>query len=495
MPNRSIKSQILMTLITAMFMISVVVGGISIVEVDKLIAEYFSETMKSDCEKEAIAINSTLKDIEETATTMKKYAVYDVSRGKEEDDHIANIKQVFCNIANSVDTVSGVYFESVSDEANDFHFVKADRGLVASAPVKSEYKEEGKWQKPYYNETFKGYLSRYETPIYIGDDLFGYVGVELDCNVISAVVDEIKINDNGFAYLVEDGKIEYHKNLERGIAVPDTSEEYFEVSSTLENGTELVFAASYADMSQKKYAIVFKIWGIVILLAIVFVLIAFAIVKKIVKPLKELTEASEEISRGNYNIEIAKANTKEIAALSAAYEKMAKDLRENDMYMHRLAYRDPLTKLRNTASYKAWIDEFDVEIRLNEPDFGVVVLDVNGLKEANDSLGHEVGNKVIFTAAQIISEVFRKSPVFRIGGDEFVVVLTGEDLANCKDLMVELKTRCDRGYVNAGGRAIPVSIAKGIAFFDSDRDEKYVDVFKRADDAMYEDKRHIKEGR
>jgi len=493
MHKRSMKSQVLMTLIAAMFIISVVVGGISIFEIDKLIGEKFTETMKSNCEKEAIAINSTLKDIEETAATMKKYAVYDLSTGAKKDvDHIANIRQVFYNITNSVDTVSGVYFRSAIDESNSFHFVKVDGKMTAATPVRIQYADQNTWQKPYYDETFKGYLSVYETPIYIDEVIYGFVGVELDCNLISSVVDGIKIKDNGFAYLVKDGKIEYHKDLERGTDIPETSKEYFEVSNMLDNGTELVFAASYADMSKEKYVIIYKIWGIVICLALIFVFVAFLSVKKIVKPLKELTEASEEISRGNYKVYIAKTATKEISALSKAFEKMVQELRENDMYMHRIAYRDPLTKLRNATAYKVWIDEFDMDIKLQDMEFGVVVLDVNGLKEANDTLGHEAGNKIIFAAAQIISEVFRKSPVFRIGGDEFVVVLTGEDLEYRNELMDELNHRCSNGCVRADGEILRFSIAKGIAFFDKEYDEKYIDVFNRADDAMYEDKRNIK---
>ena len=495
MHSRSIKSQVLMTLISAMFIISVVVGGISVFEIEKLIGENATETMKVYCEKEAIAINATLKDIEETATTMAKYAVYDVSAGGEDVDHMANITRVFCNMANSTDKVSGVYFRLSGDEASAFHFVKVQGSLVEAAAVKNEYDEKSKWQKPYYNETTEGYLSVYEAPVYINNELYGLVGVELDCKEVSDVVDRIKIKDNGFAYLVKDGKIEYHRSLTRGADIPDTSKEYFEVSNPLENGTELVFAASYADMSQKKYEIIYKIWGIVILLALLFILAAYLRVRRIVKPLKALTEASDEISRGNYKVDIEKTKTKEIAALGRAFEKMAGELRENDMYMHRIAYRDPLTKLRNTAAYKAWMDEFDMEIKLQSPDFGVIVLDVNGLKEANDSLGHEVGDKLIFAAAQTISEVFRRSPVFRIGGDEFVVVLTGEDLENREELMEELNHRCNNGIVKADGGILRFSIAKGIAFFDRKRDVKYIDVFRRADDAMYEDKRKIKEER
>ena len=157
---------------------------------------------------------------------------------------------------------------------------------------------------------------------------------------------------------------------------------------------------------------------------------------------------------------------------------------------HLLAYRDSLTGLRNTNSYKAWVTDFDKEI--GNVDFGVMVLDINYLKETNDSYGHDVGNKLIIAASQIISGVFKRSPVFRIGGDEFLVILQNRDLANLSELFVKMDEECANETVQAGEVNIPVSIAKGFARFDSQTDSAFADVFSRADDAMYENKRAIK---
>lgn len=63
----------------------------------------------------------------------------------------------------------------------------------------------------------------------------------------------------------------------------------------------------------------------------------------------------------------------------------------------------------------------------NGADFGIVVLDLNDLKKVNDNFGHALGNKLISTAAKTIAEVFKRSPVFRVGGDEFVVVLQNKN--------------------------------------------------------------------
>ena len=74
-----------------------------------------------------------------------------------------------------------------------------------------------------------------------------------------------------------------------------------------------------------------------------------------------------------------------------------------------------------------------------------------------------------------------------------LVVLQNSDLENCEELFAQLERNCVNTYVEEGGTKIPVSIAKGFVRFDPGRDMHFADVFKRADDAMYENKRKSKE--
>jgi diguanylate cyclase (GGDEF)-like protein len=221
-------------------------------------------------------------------------------------------------------------------------------------------------------------------------------------------------------------------------------------------------------------------------------LIAIYIVKKIVYPLKKLTDASVKLSSGDYDVEIVHSNTYEIRLLSTAFENMALHLKEPEKLQHLLAYRDSLTGLRNTNSYWAWINDFDKEIETKEIDFGVLVFDINYLKETNDRYGHDVGNKLIVSAARVISDTFKRSPVFRIGGDEFLVILQNRDLDDVKELLKIFDEECLNKSVDTDKEFIPVSIAKGFARYDSEKDTNFIDVFNKADDAMYENKRKIK---
>ena len=153
---------------------------------------------------------------------------------------------------------------------------------------------------------------------------------------------------------------------------------------------------------------------------------------------------------------------------------------------HLLAYRDAMTGLRNTTSYTAWVAKFEKEIEGQNADFGVIVLDLNDLKETNDKYGHAAGNQLIIAAAKVISDTFKRSPVFRIGGDEFLVVLQNSDLANLKTLFEEFVEKSANTVLEVDGAKIPLRIASGYARFEADKDSHFADVFKRADNAMYE---------
>lgn len=151
--------------------------------------------------------------------------------------------------------------------------------------------------------------------------------------------------------------------------------------------------------------------------------------------------------------------------------------------------RDPLTNVSNRMAFDDKEKSLQAQIN-SDPDvkFAIAMFDVNSLKMINDTLGHEAGDKYLLRACHLICDVFKHSPVFRMGGDEFVAVLMGEDYEKREELLEKINASMSK-YSNV--MPLPddyVSIAVGISEFIPDFDMSVTDVNKRADENMYRDK-------
>ena len=154
-----------------------------------------------------------------------------------------------------------------------------------------------------------------------------------------------------------------------------------------------------------------------------------------------------------------------------------------------VAYKDPLTKVRNINAYTETKASIESQIKggvLTE--FAVVVFDLNDLKIVNDTQGHDAGDKYIQDGCKLICRVFKHSPVFRIGGDEFVAFLMHEDYNSRDELLLTFNQHIEDNISNGG-----VVISAGISLFNPEIDSTYEEVFTRADELMYVRKKELKQ--
>ena len=147
---------------------------------------------------------------------------------------------------------------------------------------------------------------------------------------------------------------------------------------------------------------------------------------------------------------------------------------------------DALTGIRNKLAYNELEERMNRQIasRSQQP-FAITVFDVNDLKKINDTKGHQAGDEYICRACKIICEKFKHSPVFRIGGDEFVAISSGEDYEQIDELIEFFSQRNAQAKQNGG-----VVIACGMARYDGE--DIVASVFLRADKKMYENKKKLK---
>ena len=156
----------------------------------------------------------------------------------------------------------------------------------------------------------------------------------------------------------------------------------------------------------------------------------------------------------------------------------------------KMATVDSLTGVKNKNAYVQWEEKINKGIKegTQEP-FAVVVCDINNLKAVNDLYGHKEGDVCIKNACIKICKVFSHSPVFRTGGDEFVVILSGEDYYRRNDLMNQINAiPKDRSKIRIGE-----TVSAGMSEYDRDKHSSLANVAEEADKAMYARKQHLKE--
>ena len=154
-----------------------------------------------------------------------------------------------------------------------------------------------------------------------------------------------------------------------------------------------------------------------------------------------------------------------------------------------IAYTDSLTGVRNKHAYVEAESRIDQRISDGTQNpFAVVVFDLNGLKDVNDTLGHEAGDRYIKDASEMMCRQFPHSPVFRIGGDEFVAIILSEDYEARERLLKEFDEKIEKNLREGGA-----VVSGGLDEFDRAHDQSFQMVFARADKKMYERKRILKE--
>ena len=405
------------------------------------------------------------------------------------------------------------------------------------------------WTKPYFDGSVDDHLISYVEPIYIDDTPVAIIGIDISFSRLLEWVDSLKYHETGYMYLKEgDGSAHYHIDdlghdhlhsdgedqiIENGelLDQPATGEEliryYYQGRDramafvTLRNGMKFVLCDGYDSIYSERDHAVILMSSISVALAVVLAVFAAVMASHITNPLRKLTEAANEISEGNYDVILPPENDDEVGELSRAFRIAVDNIRartediearvraqdrkiENDartmkqqednlVVMRNLAYVDSLTHVKNKHAYDDTAEYIDEQIKNGTAEFAVIMCDLNYLKLINDTLGHKAGDAAIKKAAGILCKAFPMSTVFRIGGDEFVVIPSILEYARLDDKLEALEMMLIEEYNSTDDVLERISIAFGCAVYERDKDRSFHDVFERADRIMYDEKKKIHE--
>ena len=249
-------------------------------------------------------------------------------------------------------------------------------------------------------------------------------------------------------------------------------------------------------------SVLFTVTALLVIIVVVS-LMAEGLAASITKPMELLGADMKAIGEGNLDHKATVVRNDEVGdiarhlndmvdRLSSAISSLADSEKRNEV-MQELATRDALTGIRNKLAYDREIQDIRWTLDEDPEPFGIAVIDMNFLKRINDIYGHEQGNIALKKLARIMTEIFSNSPVYRVGGDEFVAILKGEDLKKADSLIEKFNARLESlsqdEHLDAWEK---VSAAIGFAAFNPETDASIENVFRRADRAMYARKREMK---
>lgn len=160
----------------------------------------------------------------------------------------------------------------------------------------------------------------------------------------------------------------------------------------------------------------------------------------------------------------------------------------NPLYLDKHT-KDSFTGMRNRNAYE--VDLHNLKAKGHFQNLGVIVADINGLKEVNDRLGHSAGDNYIALVSQAILQTAPHSMVsYRTGGDEFVIFVqdtTEEELQKFARICSS-RVSSQKQYSN-----MRCSVACGFTVYDPKSDQKLEDMINRADELMYKEKQRQKD--
>lgn len=233
----------------------------------------------------------------------------------------------------------------------------------------------------------------------------------------------------------------------------------------------------------------FTLFIIAIIITIIFIIISqlLSTISNIVFYLRQLEVGIIPDTRLHIN------SISEINLVAESINNLVGYLREN-LVLQKKSEIDALTGLPNRMSYDGYCVELEKYLHANQKTLGVEILDIDYFKQYNDNYGHQNGDKCIKMIAGELLKLTQESPkiyVARYGGDEFVIIYPGFLFSEVESFVKSLKksiqaNALEHKYSKA---ADVVTVTQGICFDVFTPDKTIADFLKRADEALYEEKK------
>lgn len=528
----SIRTKITALTIGAIVITMLIAAILGVVAIRNIGMQSSEQMLRLLCEAGQRNLNDYFEDLEQNVRAISAYVEKDMD-GLDDvklQAHLDRVSDFFKKVMVKTNGVKTYYYRidpTVSKNVKGFWFVDLDGEGFKEHEVTditlydtedtttlvwfTVPKFEGKavWLPPYITDNLDVRVISYNIPVYLDGRFVGVIGIELDYTALAEQVNNIKLYENGYAFVNNDkGMLVYHPHMDVTVmenvpTVPDgllnaqslvhynyNGIEKMAVWLPLVNGDHLNVSVPVDEINASWHQWIHNLLIAFGALLVVFIFLFQHYTQKITRPLQELTEVAEQIDEGNYDCKLDYNGDDEIGALTNTFKRVTANLKNYITDLNDLAYADALTSLHNKGAFDICVR--DIQSKIDGAGeglkFAVCIFDCNDLKKINDQNGHDKGDIYLKETAEIICDVYEHSPVFRIGGDEFAAILMDRDFQNRDELLRCFDRQCEEKRKHNSDAWEKINVARGMAIYDPKEDESVSDVVRRADKNMYENK-------
>ena len=465
------------------------IGSISLMSFRNVVQNDNKQVLEYACRQNAETINTRLLETEVLVHTLSDYYLQmlrDPMDLKDEDalnQYVIDTQKLAYSVMENSEPVVAAYFrfnpQLTSSTAGFFLsrtktdgtvnvMIPTDLSLYDRSDVQQVgwyyipvEKGEAVWLQPHVNVNNGYYMISYVQPLYVDGQLIGVFGMDLDYDSILKNTASIHLYDSGYALLMDrngsfhtaasqippigsDTIAEIREGEDTCVtsSFSEKQQLYITTSIRMHNGDYLVLVVSEKELDQAGNQMIFTI-----------VLFTMAVCTCI------------------------------ILVLSGMINHMMNSTRT-----------DPLTGCKNRDAYLEKRSSLENGIQSGkEMHFAIIVLDVNGLKGINDRFGHTFGDQLLISSTKLLKESFPKETLYRIGGDEFVIILDRRSCAVAAKMVHTFRKNNEQAAESYTMDCSHPLISIGYAIYDSSIHYSYSDTFTAADEDMYQDKKSFYE--
>lgn len=481
------KNKLITIIVFGVAAAAFLVGSVGVVSFRSVVDENNHEMMLNLCRENKEVINNRLGIIKVQVNTLAEYyrdqipSSGDLYSESFRNDYTERTEEIGYSIIKNNKSVAAVYFRFNKDIAGPKEGFFISRASISSEPEYLEptdlsmydrentdaagwyyipmEKGEPVWIGPYNNPNNGIYTLSYVIPVYVDGTFVGVVGMDIDYGIISKDIDAIKLYNSGYAVVLnEAGELSYagvhSHDVSKELAATVTEAEdeyvfsscsinymeYITVSSRLSNGDYLVMLAPENEVHSARNKLEFTI-----------ILIAIAVCSLIILTIT-----------GVVNLVL------------------------------RNSHIDNLTGAENRNAYIERVFSLEDAIHSGRAVYyAVLVFDINRLKSVNDNIGHAAGDKMIRSSYELIKKHFSSEKIYRIGGDEFAVLIEKKTCEIALKLAEEFRQEMSERSCELEKLPDEPVISCGCAVYDPINDASFEDTFSRADENMYKDKENF----